>query len=444
MGRQPVHSIVYIRAFGPPKMAEIKFGASDFQEMEQWVARSSLFLRSVIEPPIFKARPPQGANQTLPDTQNPCVRSLKPFVQDPPTLRFLAKSTCHRVRDGQWGSVVNGEWTGVFKELSDGTADIAVAPLSMSVVRSTKADFLLGLMVSGFKIVLKRPSNEDYMWTVYTKQFEAGVWGVLTLLTTALCFSLYFASRCSSREQKLSPSDAFIVGVGMIFGQGSTLKIEKTSERGIVLMLLLLQVLLLAFYTSNLVSALTVGPPLPPMKDLEDVHSDSSITIGFTRGSTIANEFNTDNPLYQAILHRLKDKDLVMSPEEGVARALKGGYAYLVWEFFYKMNFGSECGAFLLPPSYFPHQASIALQKDSPLVPVLNKVLLDIQSVGLLRKWWMEIDVARADCNALVTAPIELKTVLTPFLLLGLSLMVSLGILALEVVVYRNKRPSAF
>lgn len=71
-----------------------------------------------------------------------------------------------------------------------------------------------------FKIVLKRPSNEDYMWTVYTKQFEAGVWGVLTLLTTALCFSLYFASRCSSREQKLSPSDAFIVGVGMIFGQG--------------------------------------------------------------------------------------------------------------------------------------------------------------------------------------------------------------------------------
>ncbi|XP_047488086.1 probable glutamate receptor [Penaeus chinensis] len=357
-------------------------------------------------------------------------------------------STCHRVRDGQWGSVVNGEWTGVFKELSDGTADIAVAPLSMSVVRSTKADFLIGLMVSGnqssamkhvhiiscdmhygshlictvflfthlcihkyrFKIVLKRPSNEDYIWTVYTKQFEPGVWGVLTLLTTALCFSLS----------------------------------RKRPERGIVLMLLVLQVLLLAFYTSNLVSALTVGPPLPPMENLEDVYSDSSITIGFTRGSTIANEFNTDNPLYQAILHRLKDKDLVMSPEEGVARALKGGYAYMVWEFFYKMNFGSECGAFLLSPSYFPHQASIAMPKDSPLVPVLNKVLLDIQSVGLLRKWWMEIDVARADCNALVTAPIELKTVLTPFLLLGFSLLVSLGILAVEVVVYRNKRPNTF
>ncbi|ROT77379.1 putative glutamate receptor ionotropic, delta-1 [Penaeus vannamei] len=311
-------------------------------------------------------------------------------------LKEITNFTNHlpTVRDGQWGSVVNGLWTGMVKELSEGTADIGVAPLS----------------------------------------------SLVELLTVVLC---QVASRCSPRGQRLSPSDAFIVGTGMVFGQGSTLRIERTSERGVVLMFLLLQVLLLAFYTSNLVSALTVGPPLPPMKDLEDVYKDSSITIGFTRGSTIANEFNTDNPLYRAILQRLRDEDLVMSPEEGVERALKGGYAYMAWEYFYKMNFGGECGAFLLPPSYFPHQASIALQKDSPLVPILNKVLLDIQSVGLLQKWWMELNVARTDCSALVTAPIELKTVLTPFLLLGCSLLVSLGVLAAEVVAYRNGRPIA-
>ncbi|XP_042891241.1 probable glutamate receptor [Penaeus japonicus] len=353
-------------------------------------------------------------------------------------------STCHRVRDGQWGSVVGGEWTGMVKELSDGTADIAVAPLSISQVRSTKADFLIGLMESGFNVVLKRPSNEDYMWSVYTKQFEASIWAVLAVLTGFLFFCLYFASQRSSCEQKLSPSDTFIAGAGMIFGQGSTLKFETTSKRGVVLMLLLLQVLVLAFYTSNLVSALTVGPPLPPMEDLKDVFEDSSLTIGFTRGSTIANEFNTDNPLYQAILKRMKDEDFVMSPEEGVERVLKGGYAYMAWEYFYRMNFGSECGAFLLPPSYFRQQASIALSKDSPLAPVLNKVLLDIQSLGLLQKWWLDLDVDRADCNALVTAPIELKTVLTPFLLLGCSVLASVGVLAVEVVVYMTRRPSAF
>lgn len=72
-----------------------------------------------------------------------------------------------------------------------------------------------------FNVVLKRPSNEDYMWSVYTKQFEASIWAVLAVLTGFLFFCLYFASQRSSCEQKLSPSDTFIAGAGMIFGQGT-------------------------------------------------------------------------------------------------------------------------------------------------------------------------------------------------------------------------------
>lgn len=49
---------------------------------------------------------------------------------------------------------------------------------------------------------------------------------------------------------------------------------------------LLLQLVALTFYTSNLVSALTVGPPLPPYKDLQAVHTEPSLKLVFLKGGT--------------------------------------------------------------------------------------------------------------------------------------------------------------
>ncbi|XP_069974834.1 glutamate receptor ionotropic, delta-1-like [Penaeus vannamei] len=128
----------------------------------------------------------------------------------------------------------------------------------------------------------------------------------------------------------------------------------------------------------------------------------------------------------------MKDEDLVLSPEEGMERVLKGDYAFMEWEFYYNLNFGDECGAFLLPASYFPDYTSFALRKGSPLVPVMNALVMDMLSVGLIRKWWQELK-ADSDCGNRETSAIELKTVLTPFLLLSVSILVSAGILAIEV-----------
>ncbi|XP_042873579.1 uncharacterized protein LOC122254125 [Penaeus japonicus] len=120
-------------------------------------------------------------------------------------------------------------------------------------------------------------------------------------------------------------------------------------------------------------------------------------------------------------------------------RVYREKYALMIWDISYTMNFGHDCRAFMLPESYFPIHTSFALAKGSPFIPIMNKVVLDIISSGIMIKWWRELTVTQADCNALTTAPIELKTVLTPFLLLGLSIVASLGFLVVERLV---KRPS--
>lgn len=65
---------------------------------------------------------------------------------------------------------------------------------------------------------------------------------------------------------------------------------------------------------------------------------------------------------------------MVTSYTEGMERVFGERYALMIWEVFYSLNYGQDCRAFVLPVSYFPIYTSFGLSKDSPLVPIMNKV----------------------------------------------------------------------
>lgn len=78
--------------------------------------------------------------------------------------------------------------------------------------------------------------------------------------------------------------------------------------------------------------------------------------------------------------------------------------------------------------SYTTNRTMSNLPFNSPF----SSSVLDIKSSGIMTKWWKELTVKKKDCSALETAPIILKTVLTPFLLLVLAIVVSLFVLLFE------------
>lgn len=83
---------------------------------------------------------------------------------------------------------------------------------------------------------------------------------------------------------------------------------------------------------------------------------------------------DSKTPLYQKIWRSTKDEDLVTSYTEGMERVFSERYALMIWEVFYSLNYGQDCRAFVLPVSYFPIYTSFGLAKESPLVPIMNKV----------------------------------------------------------------------
>ncbi|XP_063600736.1 probable glutamate receptor [Penaeus indicus] len=361
------------------------------------------------------------------------------------TLREVTNLTyrCHRVKDGGWGSKVNGRWNGMVGEVKRGEADIAVAALDITPERSTAADFLVGMLYG--RIVMRRPSSADFVWTAYTMQFQKDVWMLLGITAGTLMVSMLLVSRWSRTEISFSVSDVFIIVAGCLFGQGSSIALKSNAGRVLHLSCLLLQILLMAHYTSDLISGLAMGPPLPSVNTIDDINRNSKLTLGWRKGSSLGEIFKTSvSPAYRRVWEKAEEGAmgaLTLSMEEAAARVLEEPYLFISSEVAILYTFGQDCQVYILPTSYFPVQQSFALRKGSPLVPVLNKVILDIWSTGMINKWKTKWSPATSDCNILETKPIILKTLLTVFLVLGSVAVNAVAVLLVERRIHDIMRP---
>ncbi|XP_027217136.2 probable glutamate receptor [Penaeus vannamei] len=208
------------------------------------------------------------------------------------------------------------------------------------------------------------------------------------------------------------------------------------------LMGLALQVLLLTYYTSDLVSSLAAGPPPPTLSTLYDVYNSPRLELGFTKGIALQLYFSeSTDPIVRKMWQAIEDDNynaLANSMEEGMQRVLRKPYLYMDWGIPLRYDYGHDCRLYMLPTSYFHVQTSFTLRKNSPLVPILNKVVLDILSSGLVEKWWHDWNTEAGSCGPLQNEPVGVKTVFGPFFIFSMALVASLCALACEIRIFRK------
>ncbi|XP_066939755.1 probable glutamate receptor [Macrobrachium rosenbergii] len=357
-------------------------------------------------------------------------------------------STCYEVEDGAYGSLEDGQWNGLIGEVYNDEADIAVASIDVTKKRSLAVDFPIGVGYSKYIMYMKRPSNSDYMWRAYTKQFSLLVWIVTAVFILWVTILFYLNLKISQFPSPLVFSEASFTIIGFILGQGTSIPLERTAIRLIALTTLMTQVLLLVHYTSDLMSGLTAGPPLPRVSNLLDVASSSDLQLGYLKHISI-DEYLRDSSIdaYRKIwegIHERKLVDLASTNEDGFRRVLDNkNYVYMTADRAFLYRYSQECRVYLLPNANFPTQFTLALKKSSPLTPVFQKVLLKMLSSGLIDKWERDFTPTLADCNTLETSAIELPAVSVPLLLLGMGMVASLVIIASEIIVHRIKLPGS-
>ncbi|XP_068232538.1 probable glutamate receptor [Palaemon carinicauda] len=333
-------------------------------------------------------------------------------------MRSLARQlnftySCHEVADKQWGTYSEGKWTGMIGEVLYGKADIAVAPLDITLLRSQAVDYVIPLVDSGYRMIMTRPNTQDVFWTVYTRLFPAVLWSCVVSTTALMMVLLVLAKRNNDLRRHLSFLDSFTAIVRYGCGQGNDLQLYHTSERLMAFLAQMFFKFLGAYYTCFLVSSLAAGPPEPKLVSLQDV-LETSMTLGVVEG-TAPVEYFKESPdhLHRKVWQSLQRKNYAaISPnlETAMRRVRTEPYVLMEWDVHLKYKYESDCQLFILPNSYFQAKSSIVLRKGSPYVALLNSVILEMLESGILEKWSREMKRKRQDqCNVEIN-PVEFKT----------------------------------
>jgi glutamate receptor, ionotropic, invertebrate len=102
--------------------------------------------------------------------------------------------------DGAYGSLVNGEWNGMLRELIDEKADLAITDLTITAERESGVDFTMPFMNLGISILFEKPKKEDPELFSFMQPFSGGVWGCLFACFFLVTISLFVMGRMSPEE----------------------------------------------------------------------------------------------------------------------------------------------------------------------------------------------------------------------------------------------------
>ncbi|XP_071511650.1 glutamate receptor 2-like [Diadema antillarum] len=289
-----------------------------------------------------------------------CVDLLKHIV-----TKFPFKFRIELVKDKQYGTIQkNGKWNGMIGELMYGSADIAVAPLTINTDRERVVAFTKPYMSFGISIMVKKPREEKPSSFSFFHPLSYEIWICLALATCGVSIIMFQVCRFSTTEWRIDtdngaeekPTTSQIPGasrgakwtndfgivnscwfaLGALMQQGSDILPRSVSGRIMGAIWWFFTLIIISSYTANLAAFLTTQSMKTVIKSAEDLAAQTKIQYGVHgSGSTMDFFKNSNVPLYRKMWHFMKNTEpspLAKDTEDGVRRVREsdGKYAYLL------------------------------------------------------------------------------------------------------------------
>ncbi|KAK7879932.1 hypothetical protein WMY93_033396, partial [Mugilogobius chulae] len=353
------------------------------------------------------------------------------------------------------------------KELVYGQADVAVAPLTITLVREQVIDFSKPFMSLGISIMIKKPTKskpgvfsfldplayEIWMCIVFA---YIGVSVVLFLLMTCvLSLSLFISLSPTDKDEPEYTNDFGIFNslwfsLGAFMQQGCDISPRSLSGRIVGGVWWFFTLIIISSYTANLAAFLTVERMVSPIESAEDLAKQTEIAYGTLDGGSTKEFFRRSKiAVFEKMWSYMRSAEpsvFVKNTNEGVIRVRKskGKYAYLLES---AMNEYIEqrkpCDTMKVGGNLDSKGYGVATPKGSPLRNPVNLAVLKLNEQGLLDKlknrWWYdkgECGVGGGDTKV-STRALSLSNVAGVFYILigglGLAMLVALRSSALQV-----------
>ncbi|VDM74436.1 unnamed protein product [Strongylus vulgaris] len=241
--------------------------------------------------------------------------------------------TIYEVEDGSFGSMdQNGNWNGLIGALVSGSADIALAPLSVTAERENDVDFTVPYYdLVGTTILMKKP-NVEYSLFKFMKVLEWPVWlcivAAYLLTSTTLWIFDRFSPYSYTNNKKRYISDvekrAFSFKECLWFcmtsltPQGGGEAPKNISGRLAAATWWLFGFIIIASYTANLAAFLTVSRLEQPISSLDDLAKQYKIEYAPIKGGASETYFRRMAEIEERFYNIWKEMSLneTMSPRE--------------------------------------------------------------------------------------------------------------------------------
>ncbi|KAK2827922.1 hypothetical protein Q5P01_018956 [Channa striata] len=360
------------------------------------------------------------------------------------------------VRDGKYGAMNPDTkmWNGMVGELVYGQADVAVAPLTITLVREQVIDFTKPYMSLGISIMIKKPTKSKPGVFSFLDPLAYEIWMCIVFAYIGVSVVLFLVSRFSpyewqgedsddedetlpfstSRRAPPTPSSELVPGysqvqvqtqnqqkeketpehtndfgifnslwfsLGAFMQQGCDISPRSLSGRIVGGVWWFFTLIIISSYTANLAAFLTVERMVSPIESAEDLAKQTEIAYGtLEAGSTKEFFMRSKIAVFEKMWSYMRSADpsvFVKSTNEGVIRVRKskGKYAYLLES---SMNEYIEqrkpCDTMKVGGNLDSKGYGVATPKGSPLRNPVNLAVLKLNEQGLLDKlknrWWYD------------------------------------------------------
>uniref|UniRef100_A0A3B3QM70 Glutamate receptor n=1 Tax=Paramormyrops kingsleyae TaxID=1676925 RepID=A0A3B3QM70_9TELE len=262
------------------------------------------------------------------------------------------------VPDGKYGArdPETKIWNGMVGELVYGKAEIAVAPLTITLVREEVIDFSKPFMSLGISIMIKKPQKSKPGVFSFLDPLAYEIWMCIVFAYIGVSVVLFLVSRFSPYEWHTEepeedsdgqpgeqPPNEFGIfnslwfSLGAFMQQGCDISPRwSLSGRIVGGVWWFFTLIIISSYTANLAAFLTVERMVSPIESAEDLAKQTEIAYG-TLDSGSTKEFfrRSKIAVYEKMWSYMKSAEptvFTKTTAEGVARVRKskGKYAFLL------------------------------------------------------------------------------------------------------------------
>nr|XP_033948346.1 glutamate receptor 3 isoform X3 [Pseudochaenichthys georgianus] len=341
-------------------------------------------------------------------------------------------------------------------------ADIAVAPLTITLVREEVIDFSKPFMSLGISIMIKKPQKSKPGVFSFLDPLAYEIWMCIVFAYIGVSVVLFLVSRFSPYEWNLDEQDetkdpqtppdppndfgifnSLWFSLGAFMQQGCDISPRSLSGRIVGGVWWFFTLIIISSYTANLAAFLTVERMVSPIESAEDLAKQTEIAYG-TLDSGSTKEFfrRSKIAVYEKMWSYMKSAEpsvFVKTTPDGVARVRKskGKFAFLLES---TMNEYIEqrkpCDTMKVGGNLDSKGYGVATPKGSALGTPVNLAVLKLSEQGILdklkNKWWYD----KGECGTKdsgskdKTSALSLSNVAGVFYILvgglGLAMMVAL------------------